>query len=144
MKWFDHQEEVVNVSDEMLEAQKPLQSLVRGLPEDDLSMAWRSQLNLKLLAESDRKHSKRKSIRFAAWGSSLGLGATTLVAAFVMMSSPKSLPTSDNVAQLKSADLVQIHQETTAFANVSGTGATQVETSFVSNSDMNEYDYDLL
>jgi hypothetical protein len=131
MNWFAKSKKTV--TDEMLETseQSEMRSLVKGLAHEELSLAWRSQLNLKLLEASDKRQSKRRVLRIATWGSSLGIGLATSVFVGLLLTHPaSSIPTARAQASLNTTDLAKVHQETISFASVSGTGAVDIETAF--------------
>ena len=116
------------VTDEMLEAQGHLKNLVSGLKDDSLSMAWRSELNLKLLAAADKKKKAVRFRRWATWGSSLGLA--TVAGSFAFMVVQPVTPVRGSVSDGNgfAREFVQVHNESTVLASVSGTGINQRET----------------
>lgn len=116
------------VTDEMLEAQSQVKTLVSGLKDDSLSMAWRSELNLKLLAAADKKKKAIRFRRLATWGSSLGLAA--VAGSFALMMFQPVAPVRGLAADGNSfaREFVQVHNESTVLASVSGTGVDQRET----------------
>lgn len=118
------------VTDEMLSGagQQQARSLVSGLKDESLSMAWRSELNLKLLAEADKRNKARRTRRFLTWGSSLGLAAVASSFAFMMFQpvSPSAVGSTDGSKLAR--EFVQAHNDSTVLASVSGTGVDQRET----------------
>ena len=111
----------------MLASQGHVKSLVAGLKDDSLSMAWRSELNLKLLAAADKKKKTVRTRRFLTWGSSLGLAAVASSFA-VLMFQPAGSVVPHSSGDGFTRELVQVHNESTVLASVSGTGVDQCET----------------
>jgi hypothetical protein len=144
MTWFKRKEETIDVTDAMLDSQKSVSALVKGLPEDELSMAWRSQLNLKLLEANDKKVARKRSLRLATLGSSVSLGAAAAVLGIMMFSPAKSGPSAERFVKVQPSELQKIHEETAAFASVSGTGSTEIETASLVSNDLMDSNYDLL
>ena len=115
------------VTDEMLASQTPVKNLVAGLKDDSLSMAWRSELNLKLLAAADKKKKAVRTRRLLTWGSSLGFAA--VAGSFAMMMFQPVMPISGGgEGSGFTRELVQAHNDSTVLASVSGTGIDQRET----------------
>jgi hypothetical protein len=118
------------VTDEMLASQSQTQSrsLVSGLRDDSLSMAWRSELNLKLLAAADKKKKVVRFRRFATWGSSVGIAA--VAGSFAMMMFQPVPPVRGSAGDVSgfAREFIQAHDESTVLASVSGTGINQRET----------------
>ena len=64
-------------------SQKAIQQVVESLPEDTLSMAWRSSLNERLIAESAAYKPRLRFSWFAAPAAGLAVAAVLAVAVFV-------------------------------------------------------------
>jgi hypothetical protein len=122
----------VSIQDSQLESasQQKVASLIKAMPEEELSLSWRSSLNVKLL-EAQQAKAKRKQIkRFYAWGSSLSVGVAASVFALVMFQTPTAPRQDVKVASSGLAsELVKAHQESMVLVSVSGTGAAARETS---------------
>ncbi|MEI7578083.1 MAG: hypothetical protein WCK51_14425 [Armatimonadota bacterium] len=116
------------VTDDMLASQASVKQLVAGLKDDSLSMAWRSELNLKLLAAADKRKKAIRFRRFATWGSSLGLAAVAGSFAMVMFQPVSPVRGSGSEASGIAREFVQVHNESSVLASVSGTGINQRET----------------
>jgi hypothetical protein len=118
------------VTDEMLASQSQAQTraLVAGLKEDSLSMAWRSELNLKLLAAADKKKKTLRTRRFLTWGSSVGVAALAGSFAIMMFQSGKTISGTNGDGSRLAREFVQVHNESTVLASVSGAGVNQRET----------------
>lgn len=81
--------------DQALELQENVGNLVSELPEPSLSLAWRSELNEKLLAQS----SKKKKVARLGWFS--GITASVALCAAFLFIVKSSGPTSEqNVAKI--------------------------------------------
>lgn len=115
-------------------SQVMMSSLVKKLPEDSPSMAWRSQLNEKIRAEAAKK-AKAAKVRWF-WSSSAGFGLATALA-FVVLIPRGAGPVSphDPSSSLESR-LLSIHTESRALSSVSGTGVNYYETSQVTEGDL--------
>lgn len=118
------------VTDEMLTSQSQAQTraLVAGLKEDSLSMAWRSELNLKLLAAADKKKKTLRTRRFLTWGSSVGVAALAGSFAIMMFQPGKTISGTNGDGSRLAREFVQVHNESTVLASVSGAGVNQRET----------------
>ncbi len=134
-----------SVTDEQLNSagQMKMASLVKSMGDEELSMAWRSQLNAKLAEANKAKSKQRYSRRIFAWGSTLSLGAAAGVFGLMFMNTshvakPQIQPDSTTLA----SELVKTHQESMVLASVSGTGAAARETSI--DQDAENYQEDLL
>lgn len=125
------------VSDEQLNdpAQLAVMSFVRDLPEDSLSMAWRSGLNEKLIAESKR-YQKR-----ARWMLVLrpvaGLALAGCLAAVLMVRTGNldirgGTTSGASTQRSLEAQLLDTHEQVDQYAEVAGTGLRPSETMFVS------------
>lgn len=131
-------------------AQDAMREAVRALPEDSLSMAWRSGLNERLIAEGAR-HKRRRRL-FWALRPAAGLAmAGALAAVFVIRTSPvpeitPNLSSSDSFE----AALLSTHNEVAQFADVAGTGVRPTEATYASrnrapeNLDWSEVDIESL
>ena len=116
--------------------QQKVASLVKALGDDELSMSWRSELNVKLMAAQQAKAKKTTARRFYAWGSTLSLGVAATAFAVVMMKAPS--PEIPTASASFASELVKAHQETLVMSSVSGTGAAARETTFVDDSNGNQ------
>lgn len=81
----------LNNLDEKLERTEEMRGLVRSLPEETVSLQWRSELNERLLMEA----AQPKRSWFAwAWRPMAGLAAAAAITAVVMFNAPKPVETS--------------------------------------------------
>jgi len=115
--------------DEKLEraSQQAIRSVVKGLPEDTLSMAWRSALNEKILAEAAVKPKGRSVVWFLRPALGLGLACTLAVVVLFRghgVSTNSSLPNGGDGLE---AALMSVHQQTTLASDVAGVGLSPVE-----------------
>lgn len=126
-------EREVIVTEEMLQRQSEVRQVVAGLRDETPSMAWRSELNLKLLAASDAKQKKHRTRRWTAWGSSFGATAALACAAtFVFLGSPKGAePRSGAASSSMTRELLEVHQESAILASVSAAGPGARESDIV-------------
>jgi glucosamine 6-phosphate synthetase-like amidotransferase/phosphosugar isomerase protein len=116
--------------------QQKLAMLVKALPEEDLSMSWRSSLNVKLMAAQAAKSKKRTAKKFLAWGTSLSAGVAA-TAYFVILGNvtPMVSPTTQSDSVAFASELVKTHQESVVMASVSGIGSASIhETSITEDS----------
>lgn len=111
--------------------QQRIASLVHSLPDEELSLSWRSQLNVKLIASLEAKQRKKKTLKFFTWGTSLSCGTAILAVVFMMPSKTPSIvaPVANNDSHGFASELVQAHQESVVLASVSGLGSSNHETS---------------
>lgn len=116
--------------DEMLTRQEKsgLNQWAKATEDESLSMAWRSELNLKLMATEAKKSKKVRTVRWM-WGGSLATGLAAITVLTVLMpgltSAPKASPKSATLV----SEMVATHQESATLSDVSGTGAVDRETS---------------
>jgi hypothetical protein len=116
-------------------SQQKIASLVKSLPSEDLSMSWRSELNVKLIAAREAKIKKRSAQRVLTWGASLSCGlAVTVLGVMMFGNKPVVQQTSKVDSPTLASELVQTHQESMVLASVSGTGAAARETSILEDS----------
>jgi hypothetical protein len=118
--------------DSKLDSKSQLQvaSLIKALPDEDLSLSWRSQLNVKLMAAEEAKRKKKQSKRIFAWGTLpfAGVAATAMVL-MIGNGAPIGAPVATNSSSAFASELVKTHQESVVLASVSGTGSSVHETS---------------
>lgn len=79
----------INQLDESLEATENLRGLVHGLPDDQVSLQWRSELNEKILAMAAKP---RRSWLSLAWRPVSALAVAGAVAFVFMSKSPSPTP----------------------------------------------------
>ncbi|MGV3616991.1 MAG: hypothetical protein ACO1SV_16815 [Fimbriimonas sp.] len=112
-------------------AQMAMREVVRALPEDSLSLSWRSGLNERLVAEAAR--SRKRARFFWALRPAAGLAfAGALAAMFVvrMGSAPlDSTPTAGGRPSFE-AELLSAHTEVATYADVAGTGVRPIEAAY--------------
>jgi hypothetical protein len=131
-------------------AQRAMREVVRSLPEETPSMAWRSGLNEALLTEANRR--RRRVFWFSALRPAAGLAfAGALAAFFVLRSAPMtSQPPTSYASSSIEAELLTTHNQVAAFADVAGTGVRPIETTYASRTqstddlDWTEVDIDSL
>ncbi len=109
--------------DRMLESDGGLQirQAVQSMPEDHVSMAWRSQLNERLSTVVAVKQRKR---RFA-WilSPALGLGLAGALAVVVMTKTPTHFDVPDVRANTKLEEsLVASHRDILQYSDITGVG----------------------
>lgn len=137
--------ENLNEIDERLNsaAQHAMRAVVGGLPEDSLSMAWRSTLNERILAEAATRQKRSRMTWFLRPALGLGLAGALAVAVFFHgpSSAPQSHRTEGAVARVATpsdgsleAELVNTHRQTSLAYDVAGVGVTVNEVSYDSSS----------
>jgi len=115
--------------DEKLESvsQQAMRSVVKGMPEDALSMAWRSSLNEKLLLEAATKQKRRRINWFLRPALGLGLACTlAVVMVFHGQGGAAKFRPAAGSNGLEAA-LVNVHQQSTLASEVAGVGLSPVE-----------------
>lgn len=133
---FFNKEEAFDESKLNSDNQQKVAMLVKSLPEEDLSMSWRSGLNVKLMAAQEAKAKKRSAKKLFAWASSVSAGFAA-TAYFVLMANvaPVVSPTSQGDSVVFASELVKTHQESVVLASVSGIGSGSIhETSITEDS----------
>lgn len=102
-------------------AQKQVRDAVRNLPEEPLSMAWRSQLNEQIVAVTVKK--QRVQLFGWIWKPAAGLAvACSLAVLFVWRTQPTNfVQPSRNDSGIEAA-LMAAHQESTVMSYVVGPG----------------------
>jgi hypothetical protein len=141
------------VDDKALEspAQKQVHELVSQLPEDSLSLAWRSALNEKLLATAPKP---RRSVwtwmmKPAAGLAVAGALAVVLISRTGISPSPSPVAVNQTTSngQLEAA-LIQDHRELVQVSDVVGAGLNPEESSpsetLTLDGNWNEYDFESL
>jgi hypothetical protein len=139
----------MRMDDAMLEspAQDQMRELVSSLPEDSLSLSWRSELNEKLLASAQKsKQSKRISWVLRP---TLGLAAAGALALVVVIRSGPTATTPMAQRSGLEAALVRDHRQTVELTDVVGAGLNPLESHptsevRVEGSDWSEVDFENL
>jgi len=104
-------------------AQEAVRGWVRALPEDTPSMAWRSALNERLLAEQQARRRHARFLWMARPVAALALAASF---AMVFLMRPSPAPRPHPQANL-GAVLVATHQESDSLSDLSGVGLNPTE-----------------
>ncbi len=125
---FLNKEIIVDESHLNTDSQLLIASLVKSMPDDELSMSWRSDLNVKLLAAQSSKKKLKATKRVFGWGLSLSGSMAVAVAAMIMSNSNSIAPqvTMTNSNQMAS-EFVKAHQESIVLASVSGISSSTQE-----------------
>jgi len=103
--------------------QQAMRSVVRQLPDDTLSMAWRSALNEKLVAEAAAKQRRQRVSWFLR--PALGFGLACTLAVLVLVRAPghvSTAPVSTLPSEGLEAALVSTHRQNTYAMDVAGVG----------------------
>lgn len=115
-------------------------SVIGGLEDDELSMAWRSQLNAKLSVAA--KARKKKTIRVKIWSYSAGIGLSTIaaVALFIAMI-PSKLPSAQpSSAQSIEGQMLTAHKSAVRSTDIAGEGFSSLDdTETIALNDANEW-----
>lgn len=107
------------------EGQMMVKTLVSSLPEEELSMAWRSSLNEEL-RKTAVKSRRRQYLGWIA-RPAFGLAFAGALAAVVMIrTAPTSTPSVRSSGRLEAA-LVQEHQQNLLMSDVAGVGMYPIE-----------------
>lgn len=130
------------ISDEQLDstAQQSIASLVKRLPEENLSMSWRSSLNEKIRAEAEKRQKQRRAR--IVWSSSLGFGMAGAILFMLvapnMMRGSVPAATGTNKTEVLESSLYAMHQESVVLSAVSSTGVSYRQTQEFDNSDLSD------
>jgi len=126
------------VNDELLNsaAQQAMRDVVRNIPDDSLSMAWRSSLNEKLLAEVAVQKKRQRFNWYLR--PALGLGLACTLAVLVVFRPAPTVKRGPSLAPVSQpgieAALVTTHRQSTVAWDVAGVGLNPVEMSTDSDS----------
>jgi len=127
----------VNIEDSRLnsDGQQKIAALVKALPDEDLSMSWRSDLNVKLMAAQEAKRKRKATRKIFTWGTSLSCGVAASVLG-VMLMSPANVvkPNTRTSSPIMASELVKAHQESLVLASVSAIPSATHETSITEDS----------
>jgi hypothetical protein len=97
--------------------------LVRNLPEDDPSMAWRSALNERLIEAARRRKVRRSWARI--WVPAAGLGTSAAIAASVFFLWV-GVPSREVAPELSlEASMVSAHRDNVRFSELAGPGLSE-------------------
>ena len=121
-------EELIDESKLHSASQMRVASLIKSMPEEDLSLSWRSELNVKLMEIQATKSKRKSTKRFFAFGSSLS--ATVAVAGYALFMANSNTIVAP-VGKIDSSgfvsELVRTHQESLVTLSVSGTSSAARE-----------------
>lgn len=112
------------------DSMKKVAELIKGLPEDQPSMAWRSRLSSAIMLEAATKRKKKLQITWARTG--LGL-AVAMCCTFVIVLNVAHRPSnslkelSPSASQSFEAALVQVHEDTSTTRDVTGNGLSAAD-----------------
>jgi hypothetical protein len=124
--------------------QAKVRELVSALPEDTLSLAWRSGLNERLL-ETAAKNQKKRRIAWV-WRPAFGMAATAMFAVLFLVNNTPVAPIAQE-STLEAAILTD-HRHNLALTDVAGAGLHPLEaqpTSYsVDDTDWHDFDFDAL
>lgn len=113
-------------------AQIAMRDVVRALPEESLSMAWRSGLNEALLAEGAKRQRRRRFLWLFRPAAGLAM-AGALAAVFVIRTStvvdPAPKPTTTPSLE---AELLSAHNQVSQYADVAGSGVRPTDAAYAS------------
>lgn len=109
--------------------QEAMRNLVRELPEDSLSMAWRSSLNERILAEEKAK--ARKSRWTWALRPAFGLACAGALAFVFVFHAPMSRSRATAAKPSIESELLTAHAQSSVFADVAEAGLRPSEASYV-------------
>lgn len=101
---------------------------IKKLPEDELSLSWRSQLNEKIAQEATRKAKTRRSWRLA-WGTGMGLGlsATTAVVFMLVLAKPDVSMIPTRTERSFESEIVAVHQQVVQSGTIAGEGLSALD-----------------
>ena len=116
----------VSELDERLEsaAQRKISRIVKGLPADEPSLVWRSQLNERLESTAKKGRARQRLLRI--WSPALGLGLAAAIAVVMMVPRPVTAPVAQKGHGIEAA-LVATHQDTVLQDDIAGIGLTPMD-----------------
>jgi hypothetical protein len=131
-------------------AQQSVRGLVASLPDEQVSMAWRSSLNERLLQSAAKK--RRQRVLSWVLKPAFGLAVAGALATVIIMRQPAQEPTSVPPSSgAIEASIVAVHRENAAYSDMVGAGLAPVEAtsdrttkSVETAPDWNEVDIDTL
>jgi hypothetical protein len=127
------------------EGQALVHKLVAGMPDEDLSMAWRSALNERLLETAAHQRRRQRVAWFMR--PAMGLAFAGALAAVVMIrTAPVGAPIRTHSGALEAA-LVQDHRQNAFTSEVAGLGVNPLEsrpTEVITGSDWSEFELESL
>lgn len=103
--------------------QMAMRDVVQSLPEDTLSMAWRSSLNEKILEGAAKKRQRRRWLWFLA--PSAGLAVACALATVVILGVGRHEQPADRGLE---AAMVSMHRDLSSTQDVTGSGLNALET----------------
>ena len=99
--------------------------VVKELPEEVPSMAWRSQLSATIMVEAAKTRKRRAKLNFMRAGAGLALAACLSVFVLLRVGHQSTTPLkvlSPAASQSFEAAMVQVHEESSTVRDVTGTG----------------------
>jgi hypothetical protein len=110
-------------------SQTAVQKVIQALPEETVSMAWRSSLNEELLSVAK---ARRKSDVIRTWlmRPLAGLALAGALSAVVFLRTPHRAPVATTKAPAVEAALIAAHEEAASYGEVTGTGLSPVEVAY--------------
>jgi hypothetical protein len=118
------------------DSQQMIQRAVQALPDDSLSLSWRSELNERLrLARPVSRWRTRVAV---AWRPALGLALASCLAAMVML---KTTPTSHEHTGNLEASLVTAYDDSAAADELVGPGLAVHEVNDTTNAQQTSSDW---
>jgi hypothetical protein len=119
---------------ELAESRKVAEA-VKRIPEDELSMAWRSELNAKLSASVRARRRRFLLARPLGWAAGLGLSALVSAVLIVFMLPVKIPQTGSNSTETLESQLLAAHKTSVSSADIAGEGLSYLdETETISSS----------
>lgn len=121
------------------EAQVAMRDVVRALPEDSVSMAWRSALNERLLAEAVTPKRRFAWLNFS-WRPAVGLALAGALAGIIIFRPNSAAPATSAHGATASleAELITTHTQYATFVDVAGLGALPMDTAYASRQGTDE------
>lgn len=126
----EHNRKTNNVEiDEKLESSesRKIAEAVRLLPNDELSMAWRSELNAKLSASVQKRNRRQAIARPLGWMAGLGLSATATFV-FLAVLLPANMPKAGtNPTDTLESQLLAAHKSSVNSADIAAEGLSYLD-----------------
>lgn len=126
----EHKRQPTNVEiDRKLESgeSRKIAEAVRLLPDDELSLAWRSELNAKLSASIQSKRHRFTIARTLGWVAGVGLSVGAAAVLFLMLL-PANMPKGGtNPSETLESQLLAAHISSVSSSDVAGEGLSSLD-----------------
>lgn len=109
-------------------SQEAMRQVVQSLPDETVSLAWRSALNEKVLAAAKVQHKRRVLYWFLRPAAGLALAGAMAAVVLFRQPTPTSRPAASTYGV--EAALIAAHDDATRYNDITGSGLSPVEVAF--------------